>query len=136
MESAAGIHSSHGSSDLQSGSRTGSVAVSLLYTTVTLTCIDAISSVQDVRGSEDRLVVELSILPVGMETLGHSCSIRYEHNAAGVWQTEEQYQLQKRAVSGQSLSTPGSINVPLPKHATLFPLVAGNATMVPKNASE
>ena len=86
------------------------------------------------RGDDDRLMTELSVIPVGLDKLGSSCSVRYEHNGGGVWQTEELYQIEKRA-SESRLSPAGIVNS-LPPHATLFPLKDGNVTMVSKNASE
>ena len=40
--------------------------------------------------------MSLSVLPVGLDTLGRSCKIRYEHSGAGEWLAEEQVGLQKR----------------------------------------
>ena len=84
------------------------------------------------KGDDDRLMAELSAIPIGFDQLGGSYSVRYEHTGGGVWQTEEQYRVERRA----SHLNPAVMVSALPPHATLFPLKDGNATMVPNSTSE
>ena len=86
------------------------------------------------KGDDDRLMAELSAIPIGFDQLGSSYSVRYEHTGGGVWQTEEQYRVERRA-AGSRLKPAGMISS-LPPQATLFPLKDGNVTMVPQNVSE
>ena len=91
-----------------------------------------LSSVRGVKGDDDRLMAELSAIPIGFDQVGGSYSVRYEHTGGGVWQTEEQYRVERR----DSRLHPAGMVSSLPPHATLFPLKDGNATMVPESASE
>ena len=78
-------------------------------------------SVEDVRGDPITWTIELSVHPISMQSMGRSCSIKYNHGGYRTWNARDVLQLHARDEHVDTDTYSLGYNPEVPSRLPIFP---------------